>query len=101
MRLQRFELGYAGTVLRRDLVAAVLRADKTATASLLSDYQPTTAEPLPVVGQQYLLVGYADEPVGIVETTELRILPAQDVDLQFARDEGEGFETVASVLTRN
>ena len=96
MRLQRFELGYAGTVLRRDLVGAVLRGDKTATASLLSDYQPTTAEPLPVVGHRYLLVGYADEPVGIVETTQLRILPAQDVDLQFARDEGEGFETVAS-----
>ena len=96
VRLERFELGYAGTVLRRDLVAAVLRGDKTATASLLTDYQPTTSEPLPVVGQQYLLAGYTDEPVGIVETTELRILPAGDVDLQFARDEGEGFETVAS-----
>ena len=30
----------------------------------------------------------------IVEVTELRVIPACEVDLQFARDEGEGFESV-------
>ena len=49
---------------------------------------------MPQVGEQYLPVGYEDEPLGIVETTELRVLAAGDVDLQFARDEGEGFESV-------
>ena len=31
---------------------------------------------------------------GIVEVTEVRVIPATDVDVQFARDEGEGFESV-------
>ena len=30
----------------------------------------------------------------IVEITETRVIPASEVDLQFARDEGEGFESV-------
>ena len=96
--LQRFELGYARTGLRRRLVAAVLSGEKTSTASLLSDYEPATSEPLPVVGQHHLLVGNDDEPIAIVETTEVRVLAAEDVDLQFARDEGEGFDSVGAWL---
>jgi uncharacterized protein YhfF len=84
------ELGYARTDLRRRLVDAVLRGEKTATAGLYSE-----DEPLPAVGARSLLLDYDDRPVGIVETTEVRILRAGDVDLAFARDEGEGFETVA------
>jgi uncharacterized protein YhfF len=30
----------------------------------------------------------------VVETTEVRIVRAGDVELEFARDEGEGFESV-------
>ena len=30
----------------------------------------------------------------IIEVTEVRVLPAREIDLQFARDEGEGFESV-------
>jgi uncharacterized protein YhfF len=30
----------------------------------------------------------------IIEVTEARVLPASEIDLQFARDEGEGFESV-------
>ena len=33
-------------------------------------------------------------PRAIVEVTEVRVLPAREIDLQFARDEGEGFESV-------
>jgi uncharacterized protein YhfF len=76
-------------------VAAVLAGAKTATASLLSEYAPTTSDPLPSVGQRLVLVDGSDKPVAIVETTELRVVPAGQVDLQFARDEGEGFETVS------
>jgi aryl-alcohol dehydrogenase-like predicted oxidoreductase len=84
------ELGYARTDLRRRLVDAVLRGDKTATAGLYDK-----DEPLPPVGVRSLLLDYDDRPVGVVETTEVRVLRAGDVDLAFARDEGEGFETVA------
>jgi uncharacterized protein YhfF len=76
-------------------VAAVLAGRKTATASLLSDYAPLTADPLPAVGQRFALVDYSERRVAIVETTELRIVRAREVDLGFARDEGEGFETVS------
>ena len=45
------------------------------------------------------MVGFDAETIGIVETTEVLIVPAAKVDLQFARDEGEGFETVADWRT--
>jgi len=83
------ELGYARTPLRRELVDGVLRGDKTATAGLRGD------EPLPQAGDRFLLLDFDDRPVAVVETTEVRVLRADEVDLQFARDEGEGFESVA------
>ena len=30
----------------------------------------------------------------MIELTEVRVVPAAEIDLQFARDEGEGFESV-------
>jgi uncharacterized protein YhfF len=93
--LPPFELGYARTDLRRQLVDAVLRGEKTATAGLRSDYAPHTNEPLPEVGDRFALLDFDDRPVAVVETTEVRIVPAGEIDLDFARDEGEGFETVA------
>jgi uncharacterized protein YhfF len=91
--LRPFELGYARTELRRELVAAVLRGEKTATAGLLEEYEAESAEPEPV-GSRCALLGYDDEPVAVVEVTESRVLPAAELDERFARDEGEGFETV-------
>jgi len=92
--MRDFELGHPGTELRRELVAAVLAGGKTATASLREEYQPLTDEPLPYVGEHCRLVGYDDDALGIVETIEVRVVRAADVDLQFAVDEGEGFESV-------
>jgi uncharacterized protein YhfF len=83
------ELGYARTELRRELVAAVLRGEKTATSGLHGE------DPLPRPGDRFLLLDYDDDPVAVVETTEVRVVRACDVDLPFARDEGEGFESVA------
>ena len=88
------ELGYAGTDLRRRLVVAVLRGEKTATAGLRSDYAPHTDDPLPEAGERFALLDFDDRPVAVVETTEVRVVRAGDVDLRFARDEGEGFESV-------
>jgi len=88
-------LGYPGTPLREELVAAVLRGAKTATAGLAEEFAPLTHEPLPGAGDRWALLGTSDEPVAIVETTEVRLVPAGEVDLQFALNEGEGFESVA------
>lgn len=93
--LPPFELGYAHTELRRKLVEAVLRGDKIATAGLATDHAPHTEAPLPAAGDRWLLLGYDDEPMAVVETTSVRVVPAGEVDFQFAHDEGEGFESVA------
>ena len=66
----------------------MLRGEKTATAGLAEEEEPVE------VGQQLSLLGFDDEPVAIVEVTEARIIPAGEIDVEFARDEGEGFESV-------
>jgi uncharacterized protein YhfF len=87
--LPPFELGYARTDLRRKLVDAVLAGTKIATAGLAESSEP---EDRP--GERYALLGYDDEPVGVVEVTEARVIPAAEIDERFARDEGEGYESV-------
>jgi uncharacterized protein YhfF len=72
----------------------VLSGEKTATAGLRTDFAPHTGEQLPSVGDRFLLLDFDDQPVAVVETTEVRVVRMADVDLQFARDEGEGFESV-------
>ena len=93
--LPPFELGHPRTELRRALVAAVLRGEKTATAGLATEHAPHTDDPLPKPSDRWALLDYDDKPIAIVETTEVRVVRAGAVDLQFARDEGEGFESVA------
>jgi uncharacterized protein YhfF len=88
--LPPLELGWPRTELRLALVAAVLRGEKTATAGLLEDREEPTSRP----GDRLALLGFDDEPVGVVEVTEVRVVPAGEIDVQFARDEGEGFESV-------
>ena len=87
--LPPFELGYARTDLRRRLVDAVLAGEKTATAGL-----PELGEEPCAPGTRFALLDYEDEPVAVVEVTESRVVPASEIDEQFARDEGEGFESV-------
>jgi uncharacterized protein YhfF len=91
--LPPLQLGYPRTELRRELVDAVLRGEKTATAGLLEDYE-AEGEEVDEPGTRCALLGYDDEPVAVVEVTEARVLPAAEIDEQFARDEGEGFESV-------
>jgi uncharacterized protein YhfF len=88
------EFGWTGTPLRRQLVELILRGDKTATAGLVLDYE-AEGEELPTVGEHFVVLDFDDQPVGVIVTTEVRVVRAADVDEQFARDEGEGFESVA------
>jgi uncharacterized protein YhfF len=93
--LPPFELGYPRTELRRKLVEAVLRGEKTATSSLLTDYE-LEQEALPRAGELSLLHDCDDQPVAVIETTEVRVVRAADIGLAFARDEGEGFTSVGA-----
>jgi uncharacterized protein YhfF len=80
--------------LRDRLVAAILCGEKTSTSGLLADYE-REGEPLPEVGKRSAVVDSRGRPVAVIETAEMRVLPLREIDLAFAREEGEGFESVA------
>ena len=81
--------------LRDKLVAAILDGTKTATTGLLQDYE-LDEEPLPVVGARSAVVDSAGHRVAVIEVTEVRVTRLGDVDLDHARDEGEGHDSVAA-----
>jgi uncharacterized protein YhfF len=81
--------------LRDVLVAAILTGEKTATTALLVEYE-RDGDPLPEVGDRAAVVDSTGLPVAVIETTEVRVIRAGDVDLRFAIDEGEGFASVAA-----
>jgi len=83
--------------LRNKLVTAILAGTKAATAGLLAEYRES--EPLPKVGDRSIVVDSQERPVAVIETTEVRLIRAAEVDLQFALDEGEGFSSVADWRT--
>ena len=91
--LPPLELGYPRTELRRQLVDAVLDGRKTATTGLWADYVAEGAA-VDSPGDRCVLLGYDDEPVAVLEITEARLVSAAEIDEQFARDEGEGFESI-------
>lgn len=86
------EFGFPGA-LRDRLVAAVLSGEKTATCGLLEWYR-REGSPIESVGARELVVDSSRRGVAVIETTEVAVKRMADVDLAFARDEGEGFDTV-------
>ncbi|MET7400323.1 ASCH domain-containing protein [Dactylosporangium sp. NPDC005572] len=89
-----FEFAFPGP-LRDKLVAAVLDGTKTATTALRQDYE-IEDDPLPVVGARAAVVDSAGRRVAEIELTEVRIVRLGDVDVDHARDEGEGDDSVAA-----
>ncbi|GAA2623054.1 hypothetical protein GCM10010399_62820 [Dactylosporangium fulvum] len=89
-----FEFAFPGP-LRDKLVAAVLDGSKTTTTALLQDYE-IDGEPLPVVGTRAAVVDSAGRTVAVIELTEVRVIRLGDVDVDHARDEGEGHDSVAA-----
>ncbi len=78
-----------------DRLAALIQAGtKTATCSALWEYEAEDEEP-PVVGEKCILLDGSEAPVCIIETTQVQIQPYNQVDAQFAHDEGEGDRTLA------
>lgn len=78
-----------------ELGQLVMDGIKTATASLLKGYE-TDGEPIPSAGSVSIILNGAEEPICIIETTEIRVKPFNQVDEQFAYDEGEDDRTLKS-----
>ena len=80
--------------LRDALVAAILDGTKTSTTSIAREYELDN-EPLPEVGDRGVVVDSDEQPVCVTEVTDVRVTALRGVDLAHARDEGEGYESVA------
>ncbi len=72
-----------------ELGALVQQGIKTATCSLVWGYE-AEGEPMPAAGDLSVITNWAGDPLCIIETTEVVIRRFNEVDEQFARDEGEG-----------
>jgi uncharacterized protein YhfF len=90
--LPHAEFGFPGP-LRDRLVAAVLAGEKVSTTGLLEEYV-RDGTPVERGGDRALVVGSDGRGVAVIETTEVEIKRMGDVDLRFAIDEGEGFESL-------
>jgi uncharacterized protein YhfF len=71
------------------LAELVVMGKKTATASLLWEYE-AEGEALPQVGGYSVVIRFDGEPQCVIQTSEVRILPYDEVGADFAADEGEG-----------
>lgn len=68
---------------------------KTTTGSLLWQYQ-YDQKPLPSPGDYNVLIDSGFVPVGILQTTEVNIVPFDQVSASFAYDGGEGDRTLST-----
>lgn len=71
------------------LLTLALSGAKTATSSLEVEYR--SGEPMPVVGERVPLIDHAGVLQGLVETTEVRVVPLDRIGDDVAAAEGEGY----------
>lgn len=79
--------------LRDRIVAAVEAGAKTATSSLLREYE-RAGEPLPRDGRRGVMVDSEGRRRSVLETTGVESVALGDVPLAHALAEGEGYESV-------
>jgi uncharacterized protein YhfF len=75
--------------LMDELGQLVVDGIKMATASLVKEHESRN-EPVPPVGDVNIILNGSDEPICIIQTTEITVKPLNQVDERFAYDEGEG-----------
>jgi uncharacterized protein YhfF len=75
--------------LADELGALIVSGTKTATSSAFWEYEAED-EPLPSVGLKAIVLDGKGDPLCIVETTEVAVRPYDEIDAQFAFEEGEG-----------
>lgn len=63
---------------------------KTATCSALWEWEAEGETPTSQLGRRSIVVDGVGNPLCIIEITEVKIRPFNQVDAQFAHDEGEG-----------
>ena len=77
-----------------ELGALVVAGIKTATAGLFWSYE-AEEEPLPQARQPSIVTDWEGRPLCVIETTEVQVLPFDEVGAQHAYEEGEGDRSLA------
>ncbi|MGI8712121.1 MAG: ASCH domain-containing protein [Solirubrobacteraceae bacterium] len=72
----------------------MLDGTKTATSSLLADWQ-RDGEPLPLVGERQRVIDSDGVPVAVIEIVAIEVLSLAVVDDRVAQAEGESYRTAA------
>jgi len=75
--------------LADELADLVVNGPKRATCGPIAEIE-TAGDPLPAVGDYWIVCDGGGRPVAVVRTTGVRVGPLSSVDDQFAWDEGEG-----------
>lgn len=75
-----------------ELLDLVVHGPKRATAGSVASYE-AEGEPLPTVGDHWIVADGSGRPRAVIRTDEVRIGPLSSVDDAFAWDEGEGDRT--------
>jgi uncharacterized protein YhfF len=75
--------------MANELGALIVDGTKTATCSSLWEWE-ADGDPLPAPGHLTIVLDGDDIPLCIIEITEVTVRPYNEVDAQFAYDEGEG-----------
>lgn len=90
-----YQVWYFGNTseMAKELAALVSEGKKTATASLLWEYE-NKPEDAPVIGGLSVVTDYEGTPLCVLRTIELRVVPFNEVDEKFAFDEGEGDQSL-------
>ncbi|HSX02430.1 MAG TPA: YdeI/OmpD-associated family protein [Candidatus Saccharimonadia bacterium] len=91
--LPKYEIGNPGP--ERDRLIELVKAGvKVATTGLLAEYQLDGLH-LPQPGARFALMDSTEQPIATIEITRAKVMKLGEADEQVARDEGEGFSSVA------
>jgi uncharacterized protein YhfF len=82
-----------GAEMADELGSLVAAGIKTATASLLWEYE-FEGSPLPKPGDLSIILDGRGSPICLIETSAVEVRPFNQVDDEFAFDEGEGDRTI-------
>lgn len=91
--LPRSEFAFPGP-LRDRLVSAILNGSKTSTTSTAAEYEKEE-EPFPQIGVRQVVIDSDGRAVAVIETTTVQRVRLALVPWSHARDEGEGYSSVA------
>ncbi len=92
--VESFSFGFTPTDAW-EIASLVLEGVKTATGSVHWSYE-ADGKPIPRVGDHWIVNNGSGDPACIIRTTDVSIIPFDEVPESYAREGGEGDRTLAT-----